>query len=364
MRISPTLSLYLGKRFLSGVLLIFGVLIVLAGLIDFIELFRRAAGRDDVTFAIILQMSLLKLPNLTLKLFPFIALFGAMLTFTRLTRSSELSVIRASGVSVWQFLMPSLLIALLVGIFVVTVYNPLSSAFVSRFEQMEARYLSHKPSFLKLSDRGMWLRQADEDGQSVIHALNASSQGVELEKVIIFLYEGSDRFKGRIDAGNAYLRNGYWELNDVLLTSPDAPAEFHDTYKLKTTLTPTQIQESFASPETMSFWDLPGFITTLEESGLSATKHRLHWHSLMSLPLLLLAMVLFAATFSLRLTRRGGTGLLLAGGVLAGFVLYFITDVVFAFGRSGAIPVILAAWTPAGVSTLLGLSMMFHLEDG
>ena len=57
-------------------------------------------------------------------------------------------------------------------------------------------------------------------------------------------------------------------------------------------------------------------------------------------------------------------GLLATGGVLAGFLLYFLTDLVLALGASGAIPVVLAAWTPAGVSSLLGLAMLFHLEDG
>jgi lipopolysaccharide export system permease protein len=75
-------------------------------------------------------------------------------------------------------------------------------------------------------------------------------------------------------------------------------------------------------------------------------------------------MVLIAATFSLRMTRRGKTGLMVAGGVLVGFVLYFISDLTYALGLSGAIPPILAAWTPTGVSLLLGVSLLFHLEDG
>jgi lipopolysaccharide export system permease protein len=78
----------------------------------------------------------------------------------------------------------------------------------------------------------------------------------------------------------------------------------------------------------------------------------------------LCAMVLIAATFTLRLTRRGGTTLLIAGGVAVGFILFFLTDVVFALGRNASIPVVLAAWTPAGVSVLLGLALLFHLEDG
>ncbi len=114
----------------------------------------------------------------------------------------------------------------------------------------------------------------------------------------------------------------------------------------------------------MSFWDIPRFIRSLEAAGFTAHRHRLHWHALLATPVLLCAMVLIAATFSLRPARRGGTVYLAAGGIGAGFLLYFMSNVVYALGLSSGIPVVLAAWTPAGVSMLLGVSTLFHLEDG
>ena len=134
---------------------------------------------------------------------------------------------------------------------------------------------------------------------------------------------------------------------------------------MPTNLTPRKIQESFASPETMSFWELPGFISLARESRASrAQRHRLYFNALLARPFLFCAMVLIAATFSLRMQRRGGTTLMIVGGVASGFLLYFMSDIVFALGLSATIPVALAAWTPAGVSWLLGASMLLHLEDG
>ena len=75
-------------------------------------------------------------------------------------------------------------------------------------------------------------------------------------------------------------------------------------------------------------------------------------------------MVLIAATFSLRMQRRGGTAIMLIGGVSAGFMLWFLSEVVFALGSNGTVPVMLAAWAPAGISTLLGATFLLHLEDG
>jgi lipopolysaccharide export system permease protein len=153
-------------------------------------------------------------------------------------------------------------------------------------------------------------------------------------------------------------------MNDVWVHKPEIPSHHEDEFWLETDLTVGSIQDNFAPPETMSFWDLPIFIEALESAGFSAVRHRLHWHTLLAAPLLMCAMVLIAATFTLRHTRRTGTVFVISGGVLTGFVLYFFSDIVFAFGLSDSIPVTLAAWTPSGVTTLLGLAMLLHLEDG
>ena len=364
MRLSPTFSFYLGRQFLLGIGFVLGILLALIFLIDVVELLRRASGRESAALGLVLGMAALNLPNLAQKVLPVATLFGAIATFSRLTRSHELIVARAAGVSVWQFLAPALVIAVLLGAFVVTLFNPLAAIMSARYEQLEGRYLEGRQSLLAVSATGLWLRQADEFGQSVIHARHVSSAGTELREVIVFMYKGRDEFVGRIDAERAMLLDGRWQLSDALLTRPQEPAQRLPSYEIETTLTLAQIQEGFASPQTLSFWSLPGFIQTLEMAGFSATRHRLHWHNILAMPLLLAAMILLAATFSLRLTRRGHTGLLLGAGVLTGFLLYFVSDVVHAFGIAGNLPVILAAWTPTGICTLLGLSLLLHLEDG
>lgn len=364
MRLSSTLSIYIARTFFVSIAIVLGVLISLITVIDMVELLRRASGHDSASLGLVIQMTLLRVPFMTQKVIPFAVLFGGMFALMRLTRSHELVVARAAGVSVWQFLLPGLMLALAIGGFVVTTFNPFASATTWRYEELEAKYLRGRSSLLAVSSTGLWLREGRPDGQSVVHALRVSPRNMELYDVTIFVYKGKDRFSYRLDADTATLRDGYWELKNALVSVPDQPSIFAADYRVDTELTRNQIQESFASPETLSFWQLPRFIATLEKAGFSALRHRLHWNAVLATPLLLFAMVLIAATFSLRLTRRGGTGLLVVGGLLAGFLLYFLTDLVRALGLSGSIPVVLAAWAPAGVSTMLGLAMLFHLEDG
>lgn len=364
MRISWTMALYFGRHYAVAIFTVFAVLVLLAYSFDTVELLRRASGRADADLQTVVGMSMLRLPSLAIKLLPFAALFGGMLALSRLTRSQELTVARAAGVSVWQFLAPGLGIAVLIGAAVITVFNPLSSAMLARYEAIEAKVLRGRASMLAVSSTGLWLREADSTGQIVVHALRVAQQGVELRDVILFYFEGMDRFVKRVDASEAYLRDGYWELRDAVTSFPGQAGSFDQQLRLPTSLTFDRIQESFASPNTVSFWQLPSFIVAMENAGFSAARHRLHYQSLLAIPMMLCAMLLIAASFSLRLTRRGGIGAMLGLGVGVGFLLYFVIELVQPFGLNGTLPVILAAWAPTGICLMLGGSLLFHLEDG
>ncbi|MDP6951835.1 MAG: LPS export ABC transporter permease LptG, partial [Alphaproteobacteria bacterium] len=330
MRLSWTLSTYLVRQFLVGIGIAFLALATLIFLFDLVELSRRAASEDEASFMVVLGMAAFHLPYMAQRIVPYAVLMGVMLTLAHLTRSQEMAIVRASGVSTLQMLLPALLLALAIGAFAVAAFNPFAAAMLSRYEQLDGKYLRGSISNLAVSSSGLWLRQADDEGEAVIHAQRITQPELVLHEVIIFRYEGQDRFIQRIDAASAKLGDGFWALSNALITAPDRLGERHPAYDFPTELTISQIQDSFSSPETLSFWQIPKFVALLERAGFSALKHRLYWHSVLAGPVLLLGMVLIAATFSLRSTRRGGTGLMIGAGVLTGFVLYVFSDVVTA----------------------------------
>ena len=363
LRLSPTLTNYIARQYLFWFGSFYFAIVAIIFLATIVDLLDRLATKD-VSLTVTLNMALLKLPHLSQEVMPFTILFAAMATFWRLTRSHELVVARAAGVSVWQFLLPVLGSSVVIGLLAVSTLNPLASILLSRYERLEASYIHNQQSMLAVSETGLWLRQADSQGQSVIHAERVQPDSVSLQRVIVFRYAEQDRFVDRIDAREAQLQTGRWLLFDAWLSSPGEVSAFHPQMELPTDLTVDKIQESFAPPETIGFWDLPRFIKLMQAAGFSATPHRLQFHRLLALPMLFAAMVLLAATFSLRPQRRGRVGLVILAGMLTGFLLYFLSNFVFAIGLSGTIPVVLAAWTPAGVSLMLGVAMLLHLEDG
>lgn len=364
-RLSYTLSKYIFWRSVAGFGVLFLGLSALIFIVDFIELMRRADADNPVGFLHIVSMALLKLPHTGEMILPFTILFGSMYTFYRLTRSQELIVARSAGVSVWQFLLPGVVAAAIVALFILTTYNPVAASMLTRYETLENKYLRGQSSLMSLSSTGLWVRQHNADGgYSLLNGEQLIQENRELRQVMIFRFNKDDQFIERIDADRAVLKGNHWELSNIWLTERDDPPIREKTMQIPTDINFAKIQDSFAPPETLSFWALPGFINTLRKSGFNAIRHRLHWHRLLALPILFSAMMMTAAAFALRLPRRGQTGALLSAGLISGFLIYFLSDLIYAYGLSGQIPVVLAAWTPAIVILCAGTAILLHMEDG
>jgi len=367
---ASTLSLYIARAFTLSVLAMLASLSGLVGLFDFIELLRRAATKPQATFAIVSEIAALRLPWVATEILPFAVLLGGIAAFWRLTRSSELIVARAAGISAWQFLAAPLLCAFALGAFATGGVSPLSSIMLARAEMLDNTYLQTGGGPLALAGGQFWLRQSDRgidpQGVAIIHSLGVTLHHNQLvaHDVSVFRLGPHDQLLQRIEAKQARLVRHSWvfDLASTLTPGhlPDAPR----TLVLPTDLTVARVQESFASPDTLSFWKLPDFITLLNRSGFSSIRHRLYFQSLLALPLLAATMTLVAAGFSMRPARRGGVARMIGSGVAAGFMLFMVSKIAEEFGNSGALPVMLAAWAAAAAGLMLALAMLLHLEDG
>ena len=374
MILAATLARYVARRFLGATLAMLTGLTLLVSLFDFIELLRRAATRADAGFALVAQIAGLRLPFVALQILPFAILLGGLLAFWRLTRSSELVVARAAGISVWGFLTGPVVVALLFGGLGTAAISPLSSAMLARAERLDYAYLRASAGITALAGGRLWLRQADrgleEQGVAILSGRPVSERGLargigfSMTDVTLWRLSEADRPLARIESPDARLLPGRWVLADAITFNADRSAGPKQTLTFPTDLTPDRIEDSFASPDTLSVWALPGFIEVLEAAGFSAVRHRLHFQSLLSLPVLAAAMALLAAAFSMRSSRRGGVAQMIGAGVAAGFALFVLDKVANEFGEAGTLPVYLAAWAPTIAGLMLALALLLHLEDG
>ena len=361
--IAGTLSRYFGRRFLTAVLAVFAGTLVLTAMIDYLELLRRSADIKDVSPLLIAQITLFRVPFITERVMPFAVLVGAMFCYLNLSRRLELVVARAAGISAWQFILPAILIAALIGIGSTTIYNPISASLRELSTRLEAD-LSGTGQGLRNSGSGFWVRQRTEEGQAVINAKSSRQQGIELGGVSVFRLDPSGNFRDRIEAKSATLEPGYWRLEEArFYASGVAPVE-RDVYRFGTSLTPAQVGESFATPETVPFWQLSSYIDTAEKAGLAAAGYRLQYYQLLAQPFYLVAMVLLAAAVSLRFFRFGGVQKIVLGGIGAGFLLYVMAKITGDLSKAGLMAPLSAAALPPALGAVTGVIALLYQEDG
>jgi lipopolysaccharide export system permease protein len=362
--VAGTLSRYFGFRFLSSVVGSFIGVVALAAMIDYVELMRRGAEWPNATAWVLAKISIYRVPQLTERIMPFSVLVGAMSCYLGLSRRLELVVARAAGVSAWQFVAPAMIGAFLFGAVATTVYNPVAALLHERSKRLEAEMLGENLSALQASTSGFWVRQKSADGAAIINASSSREQGARLGGVSVYSFDNAGHFQQRIEAKSATLQPGYWQLEDArIYTSGKAP-DVEDSYRLGTNLTLEQVRESFATPETVPFWLLPSYIDLADRAGLMAAGYRLQYQQLLARPFLLAAMVLLAASVSLRFFRFGGVQKMVLSGIAAGFLLFVLSKITEDMSRSELLSPMAAAWIPVLIGSLTGFVALLYQEDG
>jgi lipopolysaccharide export system permease protein len=363
-----TLSLYIARRFLWLFLRVAGGLFGLMVMIDIVDQLRRFSG-SAISLPEAATLAVMNVPSSMYKVLPLIMILSAITLFMALARSSELVVIRAAGRSGLRFLLAPLATALALGLVSVALLNPLVAATSKRYDALSSGH-ARGGSVLSLADGGLWLRQGDGSGQVVIHASRANLDGTALYDATFLSFTPQAVPDTRVMARLARLTEGAWRLEGAKRWSlddanPERSAEdLPDGSTIATDLTADSIRDSFGTPSAIGFWDLPAYIAGLEEAGFSARSHRVWFQMQLALPLFLVAMVLIAAGFTMRHARLARTGPLVLQALLCGFAIYFLRNFGQILGEKGDVPILLAAWSPPLVASLLALGLLLHQEDG
>lgn len=358
-----TLSRYIAGRTLRGILLAFLIVTAIIALVDYVEASRNIGFNGDISPLQILILTGLKIPKLIEQTIPFVILFGVMGALSGMNKRSELTVMRAAGLSAWRFLRPALIVTALIGVLWSTVVNPLSSRMMGEYDARSAAISGSTQS------PEIWLREGSDSYQRVIRADSLDILSKRLDEVTFYemgiSIEGAAVFERRFDAQTAHLlTSGYWNLETVIENAPDEAVRLTDELTLPTNITIEDLREQSGQQVDPPFWSIQKEIKANKDAGFSTRKLRLQFHKLLALPFLLVAMTFIAAGVSMHLVRGGGTLRLLIIGAALGFGVFFADSVMTAFGEVAVLPVILAAWTVPLMVLLLGISHLARIEDG
>jgi lipopolysaccharide export system permease protein len=361
------LSVYFLRRLLITAAMVSGVFLGMILLLDMVEQLRRLSG-SDAGFADALRLSLLNAPEAFYEIAPLVLMLAALWLGLGWSRNSEFVVIRAAGLSVPRLLaVPAVVLLLISALFMVGM-NPLVASSAREYQRSLNALMGGSNAVVALAGNDLWLRQADAQGQTVIHAPRAEETGTVLFDASFLVFHPERGLSVRLSAALADLRPGAWQLQDVKQwrlsdLNPEAQALSLPSLAVPTDLTPEKIRDSFAQVRTIPLFQLPGFIAALERAGFSAREHQMRLQMELALPVLLSGMMLLALALSIHHARSGGAGIRALITILSGFTLFFLRNFAQVLGETGQIPVLLAAWGLPIATLLLALGVMLNLEE-
>ena len=367
MKPNSILGSYLVKQTILNFLFVLVVVCAIIMMFDMIEILRRTSGRYDVSIGFLVEYVIAKLPETVDKVVPFIVMVSTMIAFWRLSKTNEFVIIRAAGVSIWGVLVPVLLAVFMIGVVWVAVLNPIGAKLYELRETMSYRLSTDNPNAFLFSNKGLWIREGKGNGTvAIINAgnLNLQDDVLWLRDISIIEVDEKMQVERRIEAFVATLENGEMNLRDVRIYKAGQQAEILNSLRYPTEMNLQRIKDNFVDPEAISFWNLPDTIEFYETSGFSVQRYKMRYLSLIALPFFLMAMVLVAGIFALKPNQRqGGVLMMIVSGIATGFAVYFISQVVSAFGINSYIPAWFAVWVPAIIVASVSISVYLHKEE-
>ena len=356
------INLYILKKFFYSFILTFLIFSVILFIGDFVEQFRKSTGKN-VSLSIIFQLTLLNFLSLIYFTLPLIVFSSSILAYLGLIKGSEKIIINSVGISNVKITLPAITLYIFLGIFFITIINPLTALFDERYSELEYRYIDRVDKFASITKNGLWLKQENQEKNlfSVLYAQEIKQQGRYIIDFMILEYDEKGSFQGRLDGKTATLQNDYWMMNDIQITPKFGAAYFKKSLKYQTNINPEDITDSLSSPTNISIWRLVTFISFLEGLGYSAIEFKMHLYDLIFLPFFMASLTLLASALVRNLKQNDRFTETAAYSLVIIFIIYFTSNLLDALGSTSQLnPIISKASLPLIVTIF---SILIYQKD-
>lgn len=357
----PTLDRYIAREFLRLFFLILAAFTCLYLIIEFFERIRMFLS-NHATVSQMLSFLLYSIPHIVTLTTPVAVLLAALITFSTMARFNEVLAMKANGISLRRASLPVLLIAVVIclGVFWFSEFiTPASNIRADTIKNVEVRKRKSHTSF---KQHQLWYR-----GKQGIYNFQFFDPETNTLKGITINYLDRDlNLTERLDAERAEWTDGKWVCHKILITR-FPPGGFPELIRRsRQTMDIPETPEDFLvvqkAADKMGFVELRRYVQKLQDEGHDATRYRADMHAKIAFPAVVVILAVLGVSFSLKSERKSGPMLSIGVGLAIGFSYWIIHALSLSFGRSGAIPPLLAAWLADIVLGLTSIVMFWRIR--
>lgn len=284
---------------------------------------------------------------------PLTVLVGAVAGLLNLQSTREMTVIKASGASVWRLMRAPLATALIVGLGITMGVHPLVVTI--------DRGLTASGGEAQVSAGTFWMEERRADRRYILEAGYVHPSGETLGTVSVFML---DLPRDRIEAPTAELVGGEWVMPTATRYAAGRVPEQLTDYHLPASTSRGDMQTKLSSVKDMTVYEVAGALAARMNDPRQRAEALTQFIRLLALPATLCGSLVIAFAFTAgyrRTNKYGGTVLY---GIVLGFVVYVVTEMAGRAGEAGVIQPAVAVLGPAVVAIVAGATVLLNREDG
>lgn len=358
-----TLHRYVIREFLKIFGLSLSSLVIIFVIVMFFQKMNYFS-KYNAPFYLIFVYFLYKIPEVMFEwTLPYAILLATLLSLGTFSRHSEITAMKAGGISLYRITFPLLFIALLISFF-----SFLGNEYLIPITYKKTRHLldvqvrkEKEEGFFK--NFKIWYRS----DHRIFNIQLVNPQQKVLNGFTLYQFDDHFRCTKRIDAREVKWVEGRWWFYDGMIRDFDESGATQITPFQELELPLRENWDSFQrmnrSSEEMSFGELWTYIEKIQASGYNATRYLVDLHSKLSTPFLSFIMVLIGIPFALKTSRSGGVALSIGISVMIGFAYGLIYYIFISFGKSGVFPPFLSCWTPTALFGLAGIFTLMSIRQ-
>tara|TARA_B100001123_G_C15259817_1_gene1006154 strand:+ start:362 stop:1456 length:1095 start_codon:yes stop_codon:yes gene_type:complete len=354
---------YLAKEFLKVIInmsLGFFCLGFILNLFEEINFFKDY----DVGIIIPILLSTLFVPSLLYEMFPFVILLSGIWFFLKIKKTDEIIGMKISGMSNISVLIIPSIVSIIIGIFLVTLLNPLTSTLSKKYENIKSAYETDEWEYLAtVNINGIWIKEKNFGKNYIIRASSVDAHN--LSDVTIYEFDEKNNFLQRTEADSANIKSLTWVLKTATIMDANGKIIFKNIdnlfYQSKYDI--KKIKSLYSNLDTISFWNLGEEIKILEDRGYSTGEMRAKLQRSLAFPFFLLSMILLSGVFTLGMQFKENQWTYVFISILASVLIFYFNDFSAALGKTEKLPIEVSVWMPILIIFIFSAVGLIHANQ-
>ena len=353
---------YLAKEFFKIVIntsLTFFCLGFVLNLFEEINFFKDL----EVGINIPIILSVLFVPSLLYNMFPFVILISGIWFFLKIKKTDEIIALKVSGISNFSIIIIPSIVSIILGILIITAFNPITSVLVKKYEIIKGSYEKDQEYLAAITVNGIWIKEKNINKNNIIRSSNLNNEN--LIRVTIYEFDKENNFVKRIEAKSANISSFNWILKDATIIDADgnylasniSRLDYISMYDIQ------KIKSLYSNLDTISFWNLKNEIQLLEARGYSTREMEAKFQRSFAFPFFLLSMVLLSGVFTLGMTFKENNWSYVFIAIITSVLIFYFNDFSAALGKTEKLPILISVWMPIVIIFIFSGAGVIHANQ-